>query len=347
MRSNTGSQEVEQFEWVGDSAIQEAGCLTLVRDTDVERVAEAFGAVLERARGLDFEEFCEEAFAHHDIYSMIGVRRVGAWTLVVEDNWFEGARPEVLRRVSAGTEVVSAFWNVNALTRFSHAVDGEVRTSFEALMPGYREGTRPDALEELRSGLPWSDADLGRQGVNTISLMLALTARITGQAIRREWLRDRFTTYPVAAWPDDLPKVADAIRERLGEVHPPALATSLREVDARAQRCAAASVARYALECAECAEHPVLNPSLRTLLAGEAVDPAALGESVRAWKWQLTADRMTAKARKQIAAAEVLRQAANPDTYVGAFAALSAAQQVLGIDTRELPAVAADALASR
>jgi hypothetical protein len=200
VRSNTGSQEVEQFEWVGDSSIQEAGCLTLVRDTDVERVAEAFGAVLERARGLDFEEFCEEAFAHDDIYSMIGVRRVGAWTLVVEDNWFEGARPEVLRRVSAGTEVVSAFWNVNALTRFSHAVDGEVRTSFEALMPGYREGTRPDALEELRSGLPWSDADLGRQGVNTISLMLALTARITGQAIRREWLRDRFTTYPPTRW---------------------------------------------------------------------------------------------------------------------------------------------------
>lgn len=346
MRSNTGSEEVERFEWVGECPIQEAGCLTVVRGTDIERVADAFGAVTERARRLDFEEFCEESFAQHDNYSLIGVRQVGDWLLVVEDNWFEGARPEVLRRVSVDAEVVSTFWNVNALTRFSHAADGEVRTSFEALMPGYREGTRPDALEELRAGLPWTEADLGRRGVNTVSLMLALTARITGQVIGPEWLRGDFVTYPVAAWPDDLPEVPEVVRERLGDGHSPTLVANLRECDERARRCAAAAVARRVLERAECDDHAALSALLAALMAGEAVDLAVIGEAVRAWKWQLTADRMTAKARKQIGAAEVLRQAANPDTFVAVFAALSAARNVAGADMDELTAIAADALAA-
>ncbi|WP_328795955.1 DUF6461 domain-containing protein [Halosaccharopolyspora lacisalsi] len=194
-----GSDEVERFRWIRSSAVQDAGCLTLVRSPDTAGVAAAFGAVLDRARGWGFDEFCEESFARFEQHSMIAVRSRGNWTLVAEENGFEGSRPEVLCRVSAGTEAVSVFWNVDAETEFNHAVGGEVRTSFEALFPDQRAGTDPDALERIRGDLPW-----GRvlDGVDTVGLMLALAARVTGRVLTPECFEGEFTTYPVASRDD-------------------------------------------------------------------------------------------------------------------------------------------------
>lgn len=197
MRSDVIGDEVERFRWVRSSAVQDAACLTLVSSTDATGVAAAFGAVFEEAQSWGFDEFCEEAFARSEKHSMIGVRPVGDWTLVVEENWFEGIRPEVLRRVSVATEAISVFWNVNGMTWFNHAVDGEVRTSFEALFPERRQGTRPDALERLRAGLPWGE------GADTVGVMLALAARIIGHVLTPECFEGQFVTYPVSPWPDD------------------------------------------------------------------------------------------------------------------------------------------------
>ena len=201
--------EVERAAWIRRSTIQEAACLTFVRDADVDRVARAFCAVTEQARLLDIDEFCEEAFARQERYPMIAVRRLGDRLLVVEDGGRQGRRPEVLRRVSADTAVVSAFWDIDRLTRFSYAVDGVVRTSFEAVLPEYREGADPDALEAERAGLPWCDSD-------PVVLMLALAGRITGITPSPGWLAGEFVTYPVAEWPDDLVAVPDPLDNVFG-----------------------------------------------------------------------------------------------------------------------------------
>lgn len=45
--------------------------------------------------------------------------QVGPAVTIFEDNGFQGARPEVLRALSVDAKVHSAWWNVNAVTRFS------------------------------------------------------------------------------------------------------------------------------------------------------------------------------------------------------------------------------------
>lgn len=344
MRSNTNSSEVESFGWIRKNTIHEAACLTFVRAAEIAPVATAFGGVPEHARTLDFEEFCEEAFAHYEQYSMIGVRRLGDWLLVVEDNARQGTRQEVLRRVSEGTEVVSAFWNAHALTRFSRAVDGEVRTSFEALMPDCREGTRPDDLERVRAGLPWATTESGNAGANTVELMLALSARITGETLEPDWFGGDFETYPVAEWPDDLPQVQDVVDPRAGREHPPELVAALRTADCCGRRRAAWAVARRVLEAAECLDHPVISKTLSALSRG-LVDKVAINEAVRLWQWQITAHRATSRARRQVGAAEVLRQATNDNALVAVLAALSAGRRVRGVQAAELADVASGALA--
>ncbi|MEU7752816.1 DUF6461 domain-containing protein [Micromonospora sp. NPDC049171] len=106
--------------------------------------------------------------------------QVGPAVTIFEDNGFQGARPEVLRAFSVDAEVRSAWWNVNAVTRFSFATQGELITAMEA---GWtRGGVRPDAL----------DAELAdRYGaMRTPSLwvagMLAAVERRTGIRLDRD-----------------------------------------------------------------------------------------------------------------------------------------------------------------
>lgn len=337
MRSDTDSDEVHQFAWVRSSAIHEAACLTFVRASDPGRVAAAFGAVVDHARTLDFDEFCEEAFAHQDRHPVIGVRRIGDWALVVEDNGHQGARPEVLRRVGTRSEAVSVCWNAQRYTRFSYATHGEVHTSFEAIMPGYREGARPDALEGVRAGLPW-----GTDGVDDVSLMLALGARITGQGLTPQALAGDFLTCPVAPWPDDLPASPAAVPE-LPDGHRE-LYAALRQADRPAQRRAAAAVALLVLEHARCLDHaPLAAVAASVEVAGDA-ERLAISEIVRSWKWELSRHSATSAVRARVRAAEVLRQATNADPLTAALAALSAAGSVRGLEPGDLAGVVSAAL---
>ena len=333
MRSR--SSPVDRFGWIRRSTLQEAACLSFVRAAELLPVATAFGGVGEHERALDLEEFCEEAYAHHERYSMVALRRLGDWALVVEDDSGQGTRPEVLRRVSAGTEAVSVFWSADGAQRFSHARAGAVLTAFDpALVEDRRDGTDPDGLEPLR-------AELTRQrgGFDGgVELMLALAARITGVELTAEDLDGEFATFPVAAWPDDLPRDAEPCG------HPPELVEALSTVDGRRCRRAALAVARRALEAADCLEHPVIRGTLGALSDGR-VDQGAISEAVRQWKWQITAHRATSRVRRQVGAAEVLRQATNDNPLVAVLAALSAGRGVRGVPPADLVRAASRALA--
>lgn len=316
--------------------------MSFVRAAGVEHAAAAFGAVAEHARTLDFDEFCEEAFANAESYSMIALRPLGDWLLVVEDNARQGTRPEVLRRASADTEVVSLFWDVDGPTRFSHAADGEVRTAFDALAPDRRDGARPDALEQVRAELPWPQRDPSSGVPEVIGPMLALGARMTGEVLTPDCFDGEFTTYPVAEWPDDLPGAADSV-PRPDDEHPDLLA-ALHTADCGMRRRAALAVARRVLERAECVEHPVISRTLAALSSGRA-EQAPISEAVRQWKWQVTRNRATSRVRRQVGAAEVLRQATNDNPLVAVLAALAAARRVCGVQSAELVDVASGALA--
>ncbi|GAA0533995.1 hypothetical protein GCM10011581_07530 [Saccharopolyspora subtropica] len=327
--------EVERASWIRRSIIQEAACLTFVRGASLTRIAEAFGAVTERCCPLDIEDFCEEAFARQEKHPMVALRSVGDWVLVVEDSGRQGQRPEVLRRAGR-CAAVSAFWDANALTRFSYAAHGAVRTTFEAVLPEYREGTAPDELEGVRAGLPWREAD-------PVPLMLALAGRITRLSPDPDWLAGQFHTFPVAPWPDDLVAVPDPMDALTG--YPAALASALRGATDAGRRRAATAVARHVLTAADCLAHPAARSALTALDTGHPVDGCALGEAVRQLAWESTLQRPASKVRNQLRAVEALRQATREDPLTALVTTLAEARHVRGVDVGELTRITTAELA--
>ncbi|MFD0490883.1 hypothetical protein ACFQ0O_31820 [Saccharopolyspora spinosporotrichia] len=191
--------------------------------------------------------------------------------------------------------------------------------------------------------MSWSEAE---RESGTVPLMLALAARITGQTLTPSRFEGDFVTFPVAAWPDDLRDVPDAL-DRLDGRFPRELIEALRVADDVARRRAAVAVARRAVQSAECLDHPVISAVLASAADGGTMDRAAISEAVREWTWLLHLHRATSKVRNQVRAAEVLRQATHDDPLVAVFTTLSAASHVRGLENGELASVVARALVDR
>ena len=326
--------EVERAAWVRRSTIQDAACVTLVSGDDPASVAQAFGGMAEPERTLGIDDFCEEAFAAQDRYPMIALRRLGDRVLVVEDGGRQGSRPEVLRR-AAHQDAVSVYWDEDGMTRFSHAVGGAVRTSFEGALPEYREGECPDCVEPFLGDLSWSRED-------PVPAMLALAGRITGVLPDPAWLGGQFCTYPVAEWPDDLTAVPDPLDNVDG--YPSELTAVIRAASDPVRRHAAAAVVRYALGAAGCLDHPRARRTLAAINAGQPVHQGRLSSVVRKWSWQSLKHRPGSSVRNQVRAMRALRFATNSDPLTGLLTALSEARRVRYVDGAELNQVALSAL---
>ena len=107
------SEETDRYAWFEETNLSEAACLTFTKHSDLRQVAWAFGGDLDDAVSMDLAEVYDpeqEGF-------VASLRQVGEWILVVEENGWQGSRPEVLRRLSGKT--VSLYRNVEAVTAFS------------------------------------------------------------------------------------------------------------------------------------------------------------------------------------------------------------------------------------
>jgi Family of unknown function (DUF6461) len=130
-------------------------CLTFVRGRDERGVFEGFGAdpddtVAARAT-IPFGEI------HDRPRVMVG--RSGEWVFALEENIpAQGTRPEVLRRVSAGTEAVAVYNDIGKSNdEFAHAVDGEVITAVTTVIPPHWRGSEPDRLRSLAEEIALDD----------------------------------------------------------------------------------------------------------------------------------------------------------------------------------------------
>src|SRR6266536_1885952 len=122
-------------------------CFSLVRGLDQVEVLRRFGGERNQPRTLTLGEAGHLSGSFHAGYpQLILVTKAGGWSVAVEDNGWEGTRPEVLRALSRGTRAVSVHSTVGALGHFNYAVDGEVLVSFELLFPHRRWGSQPDLL---------------------------------------------------------------------------------------------------------------------------------------------------------------------------------------------------------
>jgi hypothetical protein len=311
------ADETAGFSWFRSSPLRDGACITLVGPPDAEGVVRGFGGDLSEARPMSLAAVGMPTVDE----PTIAVRDVGEWLLVVEVNGWQGSRPEVLRRVSAGGRVVSVYWNVEATTRFSYAVSGQLLTAFEAMTPDRRFGADPDALETARSGLPWATGDW-------VPLLLALAARVTGVGMRPQWLEGDFLVVPVEP-PDDDPATS---------VYPPTepltyddgpLAWALLRAGDAARARVAETAARYAAGALTRPGVPLpYPPGLRVRraasAAAEAADSAVRVKAGRFW------------------AQTAGREAGGPNPLAAAFKAVPAANlclQSIGVPEEELRAL--------
>ncbi|MGH3280904.1 MAG: DUF6461 domain-containing protein [Trebonia sp.] len=315
MRKHDGALEVESFEWIYRSILGEAGCVTLIEAGDPAAVVRAFGGRMEEARRLSAEEI-GEVFGGEP---SVAVRRQGDWVIAIEDNGWQGSRTEVLRRVCEETRAVSAFWNVNAVTRFSYAADGRLLTGFDALTPEWRDGDDPDCLEETRDGLPWQDD-------RRVALVLALAARVTGQQVSPEWLAGEFDVAPVTSWEEDVQEQVYFEYEPL-TYEAPVLGYALRNADAPALRRAARAAAAYVAGAAQLTDHPVVSDALRSG-GGEALDRLLRSMTTEAERQVRRADQRDpgiGRAWLPVKAVEAVRALRARDPLAAAFCAVGAA----------------------
>lgn len=126
-------------------------CLTFVRGSGEEAVFSAFGADPGQAvpRTRQETERMQDS-VEHGYGPFVRVGRAGDWLFAWEEGSAEGARPEVLRRLSAGgAEAVAVRNALAAFAGFGYAADGEVITSLVTIVPFTREGSDPDRFLPL------------------------------------------------------------------------------------------------------------------------------------------------------------------------------------------------------
>jgi Family of unknown function (DUF6461) len=269
------------YAWFKDHWLRQAFCLSLVRGLDQAEVLRRLGGERSQLRTLTLGEAAELSSSFQAGYPQIVLAaRAGGWSVAVEDNGFEGSRPEVLRALSGGTQAVSVYQNVNALGYFSYAVDGALLVSFEPLFPQRRWGRQPDLLlPQMRAvGL---DPDWQQPPYDEIdTAALALAERLTGVHLDPTLL--------------DGPLLGAEITPLLND---PPLSSSLREEDAElvaavdhaapgVLRRAAATAARHAVQLAQLEHDQVVVEALAAAQAGQSHqvdDHSPLGWRIRTW----------------------------------------------------------------
>lgn len=154
-------------------------------------------------RGLDEREVLRRLGASERDVRMIGeadhtrpegprivtVRRIGDWTVSVEDCGWRALRPDVLSALSRnGGEVVAVLRHDYAQHELTHAADGRTLTIINPAFPIDRQGEEPDRLNRyLRElGIDPAAAD---HVADPVPVALALAARITGVMLTPEDLR--------------------------------------------------------------------------------------------------------------------------------------------------------------
>jgi uncharacterized protein DUF6461 len=269
------------YRWFGDHWLREAFCITLVRGLDEAEALRRFGGERGRPRPLTVVDAWRLSLSLSARYPrLVLAARRGGWVVAVEANGWEGARPEVLRALSAGTAAVSVYRNVNALGYFSDAADGELRVQFELLFPQRRWGSRPDLLvAPMRAmGLdPDRDAPLDQ---DMAVAALALAERVTGVRVDRQLLDGPLTGVEIAPLLDDPPASFFLDAEDVE------LAAAVDRAAPDQRRRAAAAAARQAVRLAGLDRDPVVAEALAAAAAGQARpvgDHAPLGRRIRAW----------------------------------------------------------------
>lgn len=185
------------------------------------------------------------------------VRSVRGLVLAIEDNGWQGTRPEVLREVTAGGgRMISAFWNVNALSEINLAEAGAVLTTFEDA--AVRSGADPDRLLPVLGQIGYPAEALGPRWKEW---MLALVGAVTGVDVDAAVMDGPFRAVRLAPLPADLPARDGLAASYLRRTDPEVSAALDAATDGQLRRAAVAG-ARQTLAVAGLDRQPALLAAL-------------------------------------------------------------------------------------
>ena len=114
------------------------------------------------------------------------VGRSGEWVFALEGNIPpQGTRGEVLRRLSAGAEVVAIYNDIGkGNDEFAHAVNGEVVTALMTTAPPSWSGSEAGRLRSLAEEIALDDD--GESGLLGLDVLLALAEGVFGISLGKE-----------------------------------------------------------------------------------------------------------------------------------------------------------------
>ena len=168
--------------------LAQAMCVTYAEAIDEDSFIRAFGGdpAATATRTLEAPGAELNDYRYDNVPYTVLVTRVGDWLVGLEDNGFQGSRPEVLRGASANGRAVSVYWNVNGTNRFTYNVSGSCVVGFDMFSTHQRWGRAPDALVDQLGGLSFDEPGL------LWPVGLALAERVTGVRLDEEILSRGF-----------------------------------------------------------------------------------------------------------------------------------------------------------
>lgn len=167
----------ERYRWVTDGVVtsySNAGCLTIVSGMSSDDAVRAVGA--DPTRPVTPEE--RSGVDGLGYVSVAGLEEATSDKAVVliEDNGWEGSRPEVLKRLSKKGKAAAVFWNVNGMVIFTCARRGKVLASLE-LPDADLDGDVPATLRRVLERAP--------EDTDPVALALMLAERFSGVALQQ------------------------------------------------------------------------------------------------------------------------------------------------------------------
>ncbi|MER5645486.1 DUF6461 domain-containing protein [Streptosporangium sp. NPDC002524] len=168
-------------------------CLAFARGPDEAEALRRIGADDRSIRLLTCRELIDEGV----FPGMILAGRLEDWTVLIEPHGWRASEPGVLRALSAGTEAVMVMRQDHSAHLFEYAVDGELVTSFDPMIPAWRYGSDPDRLvDAMRAvgfdpGYAPGDGDENEEEIfnhPTVDGALLLAFRLTGVVLTQDVL---------------------------------------------------------------------------------------------------------------------------------------------------------------
>jgi len=161
--------------------------VTFVRGVSPDEVIRRLGANPSAGTEMLHSDVWETQGQGYEFHLGVQVDVVDAWTVIVEPNGWMLTSPGTAERVSVGGELVSLYWNVNALMQFIAARDGTLIRRFDPLLYKQQSIGRPLPEE--------ADLPFGHPG-DPRGAAIQLAERLTGVRLTRDWLlNDRHPTW--------------------------------------------------------------------------------------------------------------------------------------------------------